>query len=395
MQNSTPLGTSKIKICHVANTDKAVKFLLLPQLRFLIENGYDVSVICSSGKFVSEIEKEGIKVKVIKMKRKISPFSDLVALVKIFLYFKKEKFGIVHVHNPKPSLLGQLAAKLARVPIIINTVHGLYFQQDSSKFKRSFYIFIEKIAALCSSLIFSQNKEDIETLIKEKVSDPKKIKYLGNGVDIGKFDCKRFSEEFISKKRKELNIPEGFKVVGIVARLVEEKGYLTLFEAFASVVKEFPKTVILAIGPKEPEKSDALDLQIVENYEVKNNVIFLGERNNLEELYPLMDIFVLPSYREGMPRSILEAMAEERPIITSNIRGCKEEIEDGISGILFPVGDSEKLAGSIIDLLENPAKAEEMGKNARIRAEKYFNENFIFGRIKEGYDLLLKEKHGN
>ena len=121
----------------------------------------------------------------------------------------------------------------------------------------------------------------------------------------------------------------------------------------------------------------------------------MGERNNLEELYPLMDIFVLPSYREGMPRSILEAMAEERPIITSNIRGCKEEIEDGISGILFPVGDSEKLAGSIIDLLENPAKAEEMGKNARIRAEKYFNENFIFGRIKEGYDLLLKEKHGN
>ena len=313
-----------IKICHVANSDKAVKFLLLPQLEFLKSQGFDVCVVCSFSKWKKEIENCGIKIKDIKITRKITQFRDLLSLLQLFFYFKKEKFSVVHTHTPKAGLLGQLAAKAAGVPVVINTIHGIYSHNK-------FFILIEKIAAKCSDIIFSQNKEDIETLKKENIANEEKIKYLGNGVDLKKFNCKNFSAEFLFKKRKELGIYEDFLAVGIVARLVKEKGYLELFKALKRVLEIFPKTVLLVAGSLEPEKKDALDPREAEKCGIGANVKFLGERTDLDQIFPLMDIFVLPSYREGLPRSVLEAMAEERPIVATNIRGCKEEIDNGIN----------------------------------------------------------------
>jgi UDP-N-acetylglucosamine:LPS N-acetylglucosamine transferase len=135
------MESPKIKICHIANTDSAIKFLLLNQLKFFQQQGYDVSAVCSNGKFVKDIRDQGIKVKTIEIKRKISPVSDLIYLFQLWRYLKKEKFDIVHTHTPKPGFLGQLAAKFARVPIIINTIHGFYFTVNSNFFRRKFYIF--------------------------------------------------------------------------------------------------------------------------------------------------------------------------------------------------------------------------------------------------------------
>lgn len=386
------MQNKKIKICHVANTDKALRFLLLPQLKFLQDEGYDVSAVSSAGKFVVDIEKRGIKVEIIEMKRKISPFSDLVALIRLFLYFRKEKFQIVHVHNPKPGLLGQLAARMAGVPIVINTIHGLYFHEDSSAARKSFYTFIEKIAALCSDTIFSQSREDIKTLIDERITKPEKIKYLGNGVDVDRFNMERFFIEGINRKKKELSISEDFKVVGIVARLVKEKGYFDLFKAFDLVVEKLPKTTLLVVGPEEPEKKDAVKHKSAEDYNIEKNTIFLGERDDVDEIYSVMDVFVLPSYREGLPRSILEAMAMQRPIVATDIRGCREEIENGKNGILVPVRDPVKLAEAIISLLKNPASAKEMGKNSRAKVTERFDEKVVFDRIEREYNKLLEER---
>ena len=385
--------SKKIKVCWVANNDVAIKFLLLPQLNFLIKEGYDIYVVCSGGKWIEDIKKDGIKVKVIGIKRKISPFYDMVTLYRLWSYFRKEKFDIVHTNNPKPGLLGQVAAKMAGVPIIVNTIHGLYFQDNSSNAKRMFFILMEKGAAACSDLIFSVNKEDINTLIKEKISSPEKIKYLGNGVGINKFDSDKFSKEFIDIKKKELNIPvDDYKVVGIVARLVEEKGYLDLFEAFRLVLTEYLKTILLIIGADEPTKRDAIKPEIVKKYGIEKNVIFLGERNDVNEIFPLMDIFVLPSHREGLPMSVIEAMAEKRAIVATNIRGSREEIEDGKSGILVPVKDPVKLSEAMVYLLKNEQKSSEMAEAALVRVKKEFDEKLVFDRIKKEYQRLIEEK---
>ena len=382
----------KIKICCVANVDITIKFLLLPEFKFLIKEGYDVYAVCSPGKWISDIEKEGIKVKTIKITRNITPLYDLITLYRLWSYFRKEKFDIVHTNTPKPGLLGQLAAKLAGTPIIINTIHGFYFQNGSPYLKRKFFILIEKIAAKCSDLIFHINKEDVKTAIEEGVCSSKLIKYLGEPVNINRFNPERFSKEFIDNKKKELNIPADFKIVGIIARMVQEKGYLDLFKAFKLTLKVFPKTILLIIGPEEPEKKDAINQKAVENYDIEKNVIFLGERTDVNEICALMDVFVLPSYREGLGISILEASAMEKPVIATNIRGCREAVDDGETGILVPVKSPEKIAEALIYFLENPTKAKEMGKKGRLKVAKEFDERIIFGKIKECYQKLIEDK---
>lgn len=382
----------KIKICYVANADTSVKFLFLSQLKFLLGQGYDVYAVCSPGKWIKGVEREGIKVKAIKIKRKISPLYDLLTLYRLWNYFRKEKFDIVHTNNPKPGLLGQLAARLAGVPVIINTVHGFYFQKDSPYFQKKFFIAIEKIAARCSDTIFFINKEDMETALKEHICSSKLIKYYGGGVNMERFSPKKFSKEFINNKRRELNIPADFKVVGIVARMVREKGYLDLFEAFESILKVFPKTILLVVGQEEPEKIDAINPKVVENYGIEKNVIFLGERTDVDEIYSLMDVFVLPSHREGLGLAVLEASAMEKPVVATDIRGCRETVDNGKTGLLVPVKNPEKIAEALTCLLNNPAKAQEMGRNGRTKVVKEFDEKLVFYRIKEEYSRLMREK---
>ncbi len=382
----------KIKICHIVTVDITVRYLLMPQLQFLRGEGYDVHVVCSPGKLTKEIEAEGVKVKSIKITRNISPFADLVSLWKLFLYFKKEKFDIVHTHGPKAALLGQLAAKLAGVPIIIGTVHGLYFTESSSPAKRLFFITMKKIASSCAALIFSQNREDIETLVREKIAKLQKVKYLGNGIDIEKFNPEKFSSDFILQKKKELGISPNVKVIGTVGRLVKEKGYFDLFEAMKIVLKKHPNALLLVIGPEEPEKKDKFSPSIVKEFGIENNVVFLGERGDVQELYPLMDVFVLASHREGFPRSVIEAMAMERPIVVTNIRGCREEINDGENGLMVPPKNYEKLAEAITFLLENKEKANVFARKARARAVKEFDEHLVFSKVGGEYKRLLEEK---
>ena len=378
-----------MKICYIASVDTTIRFILFHHIKLLKKEGYDVHIVCSAGKLIKDVEKEGIKVKIINFKRKISPISDIITLIRLFLYFKKEKFDIIHTHTPKPGLLGQLAAKMAGVPIIINSVLGFYFQKEDSWLKRRFFILIEKIAASCSDLIFSINREDIETMVKENICLPSKIKYLGGWVDVSRFNPSNFSDEFIISKKKELGIPSQAKVIGIVARLVKEKGYFDLFDAFSRVLKQFPDVILLVIGPEDLEKKDGFSPDVIDKYHFEEKVIFLGEQININQFYSLMDIFVLPSHREGIGISILEASAMEKPVISTNIRGCREAVENGKTGILVPVKNSEKLAKAIVYLFLNPEKAKEMGRKGREKVLREFDERKIFSRIKKEYQELL------
>jgi len=366
------------KICYVANTDMAIRFILFNHLKFLKKKGYDVCAVCSKGDLIKEVREKGIKVKIINFNRGLNPFAHLVSLFRLISFFRKEKFDIIHTHNPVPCLLGQLAAKIVGIPCIISTIHGLYFQ-GAGGIKRKFFIFIEKISARCSDRIFSVSNGIIDVMIKENICSLDKIKYLGNGINIERFNSKRFSKEFIDKKKKELGI-SGFKVIGIIGRLVKEKGYLELFEA----VKDLPETKLLVIGPEEPKKKDRLDINN------RKNVLFLGQRTDVDELYPLFDIFVLPSYREGLPYSIIEASSSSVPVVASDIPACLEAVDNGVTGILVPVKDVVKLKEALTFLLNNPEKAKLMGRNGRRKVGKEFDEKIIFNKLIKEYDQICQ-----
>jgi len=310
----------------------------------------------------------------------------------MYFYFRKEKFDIVHTHTAKPEIYGQIAAKLAGIPIIVDTLHGFDFPAGVSAFSGKIFFFLQKIAGKCSSCIFSISNAIINITLKRNIYRPGLLKYLGRDIDTERFNPNKFSQDFIIQKKKELGIPLNKKIIGIVARLVAEKGYLDLFEAFKKVVLKFPQTILLVIGQEEPERGDAIRMNIVKKYGIENNVIFLGERSDVDEIYPLMDVFVLPSHREGLGASLLEASAMEKPVITIDVGGCPEAVSDGKTGILVPLKNIEKLSQAIVYLLNNPEKAKEMGRRGREKILREFNEKLIFNRLKEEYQRLIKEK---
>jgi glycosyltransferase involved in cell wall biosynthesis len=381
-----------MRIAHITTVDLSLRYLLPNQLHSLLQAGYMVSGISSPGLDVPAIEAAGIRHIPVPMTRNFTPLSDLASLWRLYCAMRRERFTIVHTHTPKPGLLGQLAARLAGVPVVINTLHGFYFHDRMSPFWRRFYVTLEKIAARCSDVILSQNSEDIQTAIREGICPPEKIKHLGNGIDVQSFDRNRLNSQALAQTRRELGLPPGGPVVGFVGRLVKEKGILELLQAARIVWQQIPPVRFLIVGPIDNEKPDALTPEIVNDYGLAEAFIFTGMRQDMPELYALMNVFVLPSHREGFPRSPMEASAMGVPCVVTDIRGCREAVEHGRNGLLVPLGDVQALADAILELLTDREKARRMGAEGRRMALERFDERLVFEKVKAEYARLLREK---
>jgi glycosyltransferase involved in cell wall biosynthesis len=220
-----------IKIAHITTIDLSLRYLLFNQLQSIKAAGYAVTGISTPGPDVPVLTAAGIPHISAPMKRTLSPLADLKALAHLVRIMRRERFTIVHTHNPKPGLLGQLAARLTGVPFVVNTLHGFYFHDGTKPAIRRFYITLEKLAARCSDVILSQNSEDIQTAVAEGICSPAKIKFLGNGIDLHRFDRRRIEPTALAHRRAEFNLDPTRPVVGFVGRLVAEKGILELLQA--------------------------------------------------------------------------------------------------------------------------------------------------------------------
>lgn len=391
-QNNPPSPQKPIRVAHITTVDISLHLLLLNQLKSLQAEGYEVVGISTPGPHLPVLTAHNIPHLPVTMTRRFSPWHDLRSLWQLYRLLRRERFTIVHTHNPKPGLLGQLAAKLAGTPIIINTVHGFYFHDGMQPLWRRFYIGLEKVAAACSDLILSQNQEDIHTAVTLSISSPHKISYLGNGIDIHRFHRPNLSTQTVQQTRQALNIPPNTAVVGFVGRLVKEKGILELLSAMQQVIQQLPNVKLLIVGPIDAEKADALSPAIAADYGLSQHCIFTGMRQDMPELYAQMDLFVLPSHREGFPRSPMEASAMGVPCIVTDIRGCREAVIHGRNGLLVPLGQPQPLAQAIIQLLTDKKQAQQLGQNGRQLAEERFDEQHLFAKIKTEYRRLLAAK---
>jgi len=306
-------------------------------------------------------------------------------LINLILIIRKEKFDIVHTHTPKASFLGQIAAKLSGTPIIIRTLHGFYFHEYSKPFVRRILIVLETIAGRYSNLILSQNQEDIQTAIEEGICRPDQIRYLGNGIDLERFNPLLIKIPEQKKISKEISLDINKKVVGFVGRLVAEKGVRELIQAAIMVKEVIVDVQFLFVGPVDFEKKDVINPEIAEEYGISDNCIFTGHQENMPSIYSLMDVLVLPSHREGYPRSVMEASAMKIPSIVTDIRGCREVIDEGENGLIIPLMDVDKLAEAIIYLLTHQSIAEKMGEVGRKIAEERFDEKNIFVKVVKSY----------
>lgn len=378
-----------LRVAHLATVDSTLRYLLLPQLESVVEAGGEAVGISAPGPDVGAIEHAGIRhVALQSSTRGFMPLNDLRSAWELWRILRAERFDVLHTHNPKPGLYGRIVGRLAGVPIVVNTVHGLYATREDRRMKRIVVYILEGLASRFSDAELVQSSEDLALLKRLRISSPKKTRLLGNGIDLARFDPDRFGEGDRRLVRDELGFGDGDVVVGMVGRLVEEKGFLELFEA-ASLLG--PGYQVVAIGPADRVKSDALQESVLRQAE-ERGVRFLGLREDVDRLCSAMDIFVLPSHREGVPRAAMEAAAMGLPIVATDIRGCREVVRDGVNGILVPPKDATALAEAIRRLGEGPELRRSMGEAGRQIAVQRFDERAVVRTVLDTYRRLALTK---
>ena len=381
-----------LRVAHITTVDQSLRYLLLNQMRSIAQAGYEVTGISAPGSDVPVIESMGIRHIAVPLTRRLTPFADLRALVHLYRIFRREQFTIVHTHTPKPGLLGQLAARMAGAPVVVNTIHGFYFHEHMPPAQRRFYIAMERIAARCSDLILSQSREDLDTAIRLGICPRERIQLLGNGIDIQRFDRNRVDPATLAHLRSTLGLPPDVPVIGFVGRLVVEKGILELALAVQQVQSRFGPVTLLIVGGVDREKPDALIPDDIRAACGAASCVFAGVRQDMPDMYALMDIFALPSYREGFPRAPMEASAMGVPCVVTNVRGCREAVEHERNGLIVPLRDVDALAEALISLLRDHDRRRAMGDAGRRMAHEQFDERLVFQRVLAAYHRLLHEK---
>jgi glycosyltransferase involved in cell wall biosynthesis len=379
----------KPRLVHVTTTDISLALLLGPQLAAFRDAGYEVIGASAPGPYVSELAPLGVRhVPLKNATRSMAPGRDLAALGELTRLFKQMRPDIVHTHNPKPGVYGRLAARWARVPVVVNTVHGLYAQPDDPWARRSFVYGLERVAAKCSQAELVQNVEDIPVLKRLGIPTDK-LHLLGNGIDLDRFDRERVAPDARATLRRSWNIADDAVVCGLVGRLVWEKGYREVIEAARVLRDRAPDLQIVVVGPRDEAKAGAITAADVERAEALGNIRFVGEYSDVESCYAAFDLYALASHREGFPRSAMEAAAMGLPVVATDIRGCRQVVDDGRTGFLVPVRDSRSLANALLDLAADPVRRKEMSVAAREKALKDFDQQRCIDVTLNAYEALL------
>jgi glycosyltransferase involved in cell wall biosynthesis len=386
-----------MKILHVCAIALTAKNLLKPQINYFLEQGASVEIACAPGPEVDELRQQGYKVHTFPIERRIASINNLRSIYEMTQLMQTQHYDIVHVHTPIASVLGRIAAKLARVPSIIYTAHGFPFHDRSSKLEYAVYSTIERLSAPLTDLILTQNQEDVATSQKIKLCPADKIAYLGNGIDLNRFDRTQLDPDHQREMKRSLSIPETAKVIiGTVGRLTYKKGSSYLIEAAAQLLPQFPNLHILVVGGQldsDPEPFHAQLMNRIHELGIADHVTLTGNREDIPEVLGLMNIFTLPTFtHEGLPRSILEAMAMQLPIVTTDIRGCREAVIPGETGFIVPPQDSNALAEALGKLLASSEMRQIQGHAGRSRLETIYDERFVFQRLAEFYRGLQTQE---
>ena len=365
------------------------------QIAFMVHKGLEVQGVSSAtnGDLKLVAARENIPMHAIDMTRRINPLADLGALTRLYRLFRKLKPAIVHAHTPKGGLLGVLAARLARVPVVIYGMHGLPFV-TAAGLKRQLLRWTEALSCRFAHRVMAVSFAIRQRALAEGFCPGDKIRVLGsgsaNGVDAeGRFSPDTISPGVREETRARYHIPEGSLVLGFVGRIVQDKGMVELAEAWSSLRAAFPSLYLVCVGAIESQ--DPVPPPILEQLQADPRVRFCGHVEDPVLLYAIMDILVLPTYREGFPVSILEAAAMRLPVVATAVDGCTEAVMDGATGILVPPRDAAELTQAISRLVADPHLRSQMGEAGRQRVRKDFSPQLICQELYGNYIELLNK----
>ncbi len=365
------------KIAFLSHLDLNLYLFRLPVMIELVKKGYAVYAICPKGEKFDEFERYGIKALPYKIERKsLNPFKEIKTIRNIYKVIKPLKLDVLQNFTAKPNIYGSVAGHLAKVPMIVNAVTGLgsFYISNTKKantVKKIMEILYKESNKKADFCIF-QNSDDMKYFIDKKlVKKEKAVLIKSSGIDTEKFQSS-------TKKNQYHNI-----VVLMIARAIWHKGIREYYEAANKLKDENIEFVL--IGDTDEGNLSCANKEFLDS----GNVTWMGHRDDIKEQIEKCDIFVLPSYREGVPRTLLEASSLSKPIVTTDTVGCREVVDDGINGFLVPVKDSKDLAQKINRLAHDEDLREVMGKNSRMKAIEEFDINIIVKKYMEVYEKSI------
>lgn len=357
-------------------------------------NRYQVQVICgpqtgSEGSLIEEARRQQIALTILPdLLRQVSLLHDLKALIQLVRLFRREKYDIVHTHSSKAGILGRLAARLAGTPHIVHTVHGWSFHEYMPPLTRRVYILLERWMAGFSDALIVVAEKDRYKGLQAGIGRPQQYRLIRSAIPLDDFDPERVDRQVM---RRELGIPPQALVVGNVGRFSAQKNPLEWVKVAGIIARLRPQVNFLLVGDG-PLRSQ-VEAQIHAEG-IAARTLLTGLRRDVPQLMAAMDVFLLTSLWEGLPRVLPQAMAMRLPVVAQRADGTAEVVRDGVNGYLFEPGESEKMAQACIALLDNPALRHEMGLQGQKIAGEKFNLRAMIQDIETLYAQLLNEQPG-
>ncbi len=303
---------------------------------------------------------------------------DLRAWWKLYQFATGKQIDLIRTYGLKAHIIGRIVGKAMGIPINITSV------RNTDPWRKWYHVWLEVLTSGLTDLYISNSEAGrIATHRRERIP-LKKIITIPNGIDITNYPSPK--RETILTYRQRLGLSEGDPVLGIVANLRAQKGHKTIADALLRIQGVFPAVKCLFVG------ADLLNGAIhtyVQAKGLRNVVIFTGSREDIPELLSVLDVFLLPSTWEGFPKSILEAMAMQKPVVASNVGGIPEIVEHQKTGIIIPPQDSNALTEAVIELLHSPERASQMGQFGYQRVKEHFSIDSVVKHTEAVYDQFL------
>lgn len=369
------------RLMFVVNVDWFFVSHRLPIALQALRQGYEVHIACGMTDWQSELERAGLVVHPLPIERgKAGLVSNIRTFLATHALFRRVQPDIVHLVTIKPVLFGGIAARLADVRGVVAAISGLGFVFLDAGLKafvrRAAVAFLYRLALGKKNLkVIFQNQEDRESLCRlAGIPESKTVLIRGSGVDLS---CYSFSP-----------LPEGLPIVILAARLLKDKGVMEFVEAAAMLKATGCQARFCLVGEIDPDNPASLTASELASLCGDGKIEFWGQRKDMPEVMRTAYVVVLPSYREGLPKVLLEAAACGRAVVTTDVPGCRDAIDPGVSGLLVPVRDAPALADAIGSLLDDPRRCAAMGKAGRALAEREFDVAAVVRRHLEIYREL-------
>lgn len=382
----------KRKIIRASTVPQSLDVFCKGMLKELSEK-YEVVALSSPGEPLDRVrEREGVRTIAVPMERHISLMKDLKALLAMIKTIRKERPYMIHSMTPKAGLLCMVAGKLTGVPVRIHTFTGLVWP-TSTGLKRKILMLTDKLTCACATNIIPEGQGVKNDLIAGKITK-KPLKVLGYGNVMG-VDMEHFSRRpEVLKLVEELNLRDSSKFSFLfVGRIVKDKGINELVGAFKKLYSEYPDIRLILVGPYE-DNLDPISQESRDAISAYDDIVAVGKKMGEELLayYAAADCFVMPSYREGFPNTVLEAGAMGLASIVTDINGSREIIVDGENGMIVPPQNEERLYHAMKVMLTSPADREKLAGKARKMIADRFEQSFVRKCLYEYYDEVIKER---